>query len=1609
MKKSKWNILVLLGVLLCTTILQSFVTNPTLTQAATQTSDPTPIFNPDYSELIGRSDLTHTGRITTGTQGMPIANGRFGGPVWQSSGNTLTMQLNHTDTFMFNDASAESQHHTNAGGGALGRVHINLGQGSVFDDSTEHHLSLYDGKLSVNGNGVDVKVIPNMESDAIAIQITDNRDTPGEIGLDLTMLRDENQIWGAHSAISTLTAEQDDTMVVLEQVIQEEADTGIEVNDHYVNTAVAATVQGRDVTSISDSMVGNRKALRLNLPAQNGTFTVIIGGESTMDETVDAKDNAITNAVNSADYDTVYASTQNWWSDFWDKSYIYLPSHKDFEQRRNYYMYLAAISNRGNYPSKYNGGIWIGEEDTRDWGSFFWNWNQDSLYQPFLSANHTELLEPMFKMRESSFEQYETAASQMWGAEGIYIPETAGILGWETLPDNIADAVQEYITFETDTRSQEYTDFTKNRNTFLAPWNWNIFGSNNQASYVSHTMMATQETAEYYWQVYHYTKDLDFLAERAYPFIKGAAELYRTYGDLKLEEDGKYHFYNTNLHEHIWAGKDVIDDLSMARGVFAAVIEASELLGVDEEMRSEWEEIRDNLADYPLRSDPGALWAGSTNPSLAEILETDEPAWAQGLTPSYFIRDLHGTESPIFKMLEKYDVLNLETRDQGLDDGDWEIALNTYLHSPGYENQVENERIDRNGSSRFHVDAAKLGRSDDMEMILNTQYGVFSTYGEYPNLLFDQLDYYSAEGYGTYSAALQEALNQSLSPTPVGDPVIRVFPAWPEAWDAKYKLLAKDGFLVSSSMESGDIQYVEIESELGKTARIRNPWNSDVVLYRDGVKSETLPASENDLLEFDTYEGENIVLVRPGTTPDTYRTSELEESVYTVANNTNGNIDYTGSWEYSDARESDDYANDVHYTSDNGDSAEFTFYGAGIDFITEMGPDMGEVEVYINGNLHETVNNYSEETSYQQTSYINVGLDYGRHTIRLVKKSGERMVVDAFGVRLESGASNVNWINDNDLDVVTYENASGATSQNEGAWFYTNNRSGEGAYKGDAHISGNSSSGGIGNYVELEFFGTGVEYITERNNDMGEVDVYIDDVYQDTVTAHKTGGRDSQYVLYSTNDLPLGDHTLKLVKKSGQYMIVDAFKVLAPNTTQDVTYIRISEQPKLTYDEGSALDLSEMEIIASYSDGSMETLSFNDEGVSVQLKSGESIANGDILTKAEHDSRTLTISYGGRTVTTEPISVVYSADTEQLEDALDTATDLVDQAVIGEEPGQYPQEAVDTLEAAITAAEAVLAEEATDQAAIDAAVKALEQAIEQFENEVIPASDLTGIIINLEKKLLEIGETAQFEVMAEYSNDSQLDVTDEATYSSSDDSIVTVSSSGEISAVGTGEAQITITYQDEIIQVSVKVYDTEITLGESMEVIAGKLYRIKGSMATIKMPDDLPTGTMVTINQVDEKNLSNDGYVVAGDVYDVNFTYPSGSEFDGSFTLTLEYNSEQYSEDEVNIYYLDENSGEWELRGGQAIDGVITLDVPHFSIYGVFAEAEQQPEPPVDGEDKDQDEAGDEDKDQDETGDEDKELPNTATSTFNWLAIGLVFVIAGAGLLLVIRRKYKMN
>ena len=66
--------------------------------------------------------------------------------------------------------------------------------------------------------------------------------------------------------------------------------------------------------------------------------------------------------------------------------------------------------------------------------------------------------------------------------------------------------------------------------------------------------------------------------------------------------------------------------------------------------------------------------------------------------------------------------------------------------------------------------------------------------------------------------------------------------------------------LVSSLMEKGKIEFVQIESQAGGECRLRNPWpDTKVALERSGDKAEEL---SGDLLRFSTTKGE-LITIRP--------------------------------------------------------------------------------------------------------------------------------------------------------------------------------------------------------------------------------------------------------------------------------------------------------------------------------------------------------------------------------------------------------------------------------------------------------------------------------------------------------------------------------------------------------------------------------------------------------------------------------------------------------------------------------------------------------------------------------------------------------------------------
>jgi len=106
------------------------------------------------------------------------------------------------------------------------------------------------------------------------------------------------------------------------------------------------------------------------------------------------------------------------------------------------------------------------------------------------------------------------------------------------------------------------------------------------------------------------------------------------------------------------------------------------------------------------------------------------------------------------------------------------------------------------------------------------------------------------------------------------------------------------------------------------------------------------------------------------------------------------------------------------------------------------------------------------------------------------------------------------------------------------------------SYIGSWATSGARNDGDLNNGVHytqqdganatITFTGTGIAFLTETNNDEGQVGITLDGTAQPTVNAN-TPDRHAQVKLYSVSGLTAGQHTLTVTKQGGTYLLVDGF------------------------------------------------------------------------------------------------------------------------------------------------------------------------------------------------------------------------------------------------------------------------------------------------------------------------------------------------------------------------------------------------------------------------------------------------------------------------------------
>jgi hypothetical protein len=314
--------------------------------------------------------------------------------------------------------------------------------------------------------------------------------------------------------------------------------------------------------------------------------------------------------------------------------------------------------------------------------------------------------------------------------------------------------------------------------------------------------------------------------------LKGVAEFYRNYPNVKKEADGKYHIHHVNSNEPVWGGQDTDEELSSMDAILPVVLRASELLSVDAPLRPVWREFLDHLAPLPRSQGPSPTWVKALDP----VAKGNAASLPDGNTMPMWVLDLCTLENT--------------------DPETMKMANATY---DAYFRNGVNAKTRVGVLSKLAVTAAMMGRADHVRYLLPNQ---INSQESAP--LANRMDLRegqqttSVQRLGRAADALHNALCQSVPAAPGQEPVIRVFPAWPKEWDAAFTLLARGAFLVGSSMKASQIEFVRVTSQAGGECRLRNPWpGATVTLERNGRKAQDL---SGDLLRFAAAKGEVITI-----------------------------------------------------------------------------------------------------------------------------------------------------------------------------------------------------------------------------------------------------------------------------------------------------------------------------------------------------------------------------------------------------------------------------------------------------------------------------------------------------------------------------------------------------------------------------------------------------------------------------------------------------------------------------------------------------------------------------------------------------------------------------
>ena len=449
------------------------------------------VFNLDYPSFLAKHEVVYLSPPKEGYEGFPLGNGDLGAMVWCTDSG-LQIQINKSDTW--DQPNQES--------GMLLRSCARLSLDTatpVFDwlylDDFEGRLSLYRAEAAFQATTpfmrlrTAARVLANHNVLALDVEVEGR----GDIAVQGSSISLVLERWGSRAFGSWYSGIHRGASQGLGKAHAaiEGRDACVEEHFEVLDFAVACRVVGCEATA--RVVNAHRTDLTVSCrPVQR--FTVLVA-VVTNREAADPRAEAV-RLLDECEHTgaaALQAEHEAWWERYWNASFVHIGD--DYLENLYYFhQYLMGSGSRGHYPLLFNAGLWTWNRDVRQWVHPH-HWNMQQAYWSVCAANHPELMKPYL----DTYWRLKPQAEEYARKRGF-----DGALLWNEKHDYAG-------------RMESSTSL----------------------SFVNAFTPASQ-IGQAFWRYYRYTGDRAFLEERAYPFMKAAAEFYLQY--LRWDEENSHYF-----------------------------------------------------------------------------------------------------------------------------------------------------------------------------------------------------------------------------------------------------------------------------------------------------------------------------------------------------------------------------------------------------------------------------------------------------------------------------------------------------------------------------------------------------------------------------------------------------------------------------------------------------------------------------------------------------------------------------------------------------------------------------------------------------------------------------------------------------------------------------------------------------------------------------------------------------------------------------------------------------------------------------------------------------------------------------------------------------------